>query len=126
MNQVLLNGKLAQDPQVRIVNDKMTVANFGLAVSTKSKDKDKSVIFINCTCWNNTAKQVAQQFVKGSYVALIGHLNVESYTDKNGNKVVKTGVVVDEIFNATLLPREDKPAPVKQEQSQPQEADYVF
>lgn len=123
MNQVLLNGKLAQDPQVRVINDKLKVANFGLAVNTKSKDKDKSVIFINCTCWNKTAEQVVAQFTKGSYVALLGHLNVESFTDKQGNKVTKTGVVVDEVFNAKLPPREDKPA--KQEQQDQEEA-YTF
>lgn len=117
MNQVLINGRVAQDPTSRVINDKMKVANFSVAVSTKSKDKDKSTIFVNCAAWNNTAEQVVQQFTKGSYIALMGHLTVENYTDKNGNKVSKTVIVADEVFNAKLLERtESKP----QAQTQPE------
>lgn len=102
MNEVYLDGRLAQDPQIRVISDKLKVANFNLAVNTKSKDKDKSTIFVSVTAWNRAAEHVISNFVKGSYISFKGHINVDKYTNKNNEDVVKTTVVADQILNGSL------------------------
>ena len=71
----------------------MTITRFNLAVDKKMKDQGAD--FISCVAFNKTAEFISKYFSKGSKLALEGHINTGSYTNKDGNKVYTTDVVVD-------------------------------
>ena len=92
MNVVVLVGRMARDPEIRIVNDK-TVCNFVLAVDNPYKKDDAS--FINCQVWGKTAEAVGNYLSKGSQAAVSGRIQVRNYENKEGKRVYVTEVVAD-------------------------------
>ena len=97
MNKVVLIGRLTKDPESRVVRsgDKdMTVAKFSVAVNRRGKDAGTD--FISCTAFGSTAETICKYFVKGKMIAVCGRIQTGSYTNKEGQKVYTTDVIVDE------------------------------
>ena len=93
MNTVQLLGNIARDPELKYAAGSGTaVSRFTVAVKRQFK-KDESD-FINCIAFGKTAETIAQYFVKGNKIAIIGHIQTGSY-DKDGKKVYTTDVIVD-------------------------------
>lgn len=98
MNNIYLSGNLVSDPNVRLVGDKMKVANVALAV--KDAGKKNTTSFIELTAWNKTADLLMQYFVKGQSLAVAGVVKQEKWVDKKTEKEVsKVVVIVNEILN---------------------------
>lgn len=94
MNKVLLIGRLTADPQVRYTQDNMAIARYTLAVDRRSKDNETD--FISCIAFGKTAEFTEKYYHKGMKVAITGHIQTGSYTNKDGKKVYTTDVIVDE------------------------------
>ena len=100
MNRVILCGRLVRDAEVRYSQgaNPMAVAKFTLAVDRKfKKDGEQSVDFINCTAFGKTAEVIEKYVTKGTKIAVVGHIQTGSYTNKDGQKVYTTDVVIDEL-----------------------------
>ena len=97
MNQVNLLGRITRDPDIRYSQgEKSTcVAKFSLAVNRKFK-KDEAD-FINCIAFGKTAELIEKYIRKGSQLAVTGSIQTGSYTNKDGNKVYTTDVLVSEL-----------------------------
>ena len=96
MNKVMLMGRLTKDPEVR-TGESTTVAKYTLAVNRKfKKDGEPTADFINCVSFGKTAEFAEKYFRKGMQVAISGRIQTGSYTNKDGNKVYTTDVVVEE------------------------------
>ena len=91
MNSVNLIGRLTRDIDLKGVNT--SVAKFTIAVTRPFK-KDESD-FINCVAFGKTAETMATYCRKGTMVGVSGRIQTGSYTNKEGNKVYTTDVVVD-------------------------------
>ena len=86
MNSCQLIGHLTRDPELRIVaSSGKQVANFTLAVN-REFSKDKKADFFRVVVWGNQAEPVAQYLKKGSQCAVVGSVQINEYTDKDGNK----------------------------------------
>ena len=86
MNNCQLIGHLTRDPELRIVGSTgKPVANFTLAVN-REFSKDKKADFFRVVVWGNQAEPVAQYLKKGSQCAVVGSVQINEYTDKDGNK----------------------------------------
>ena len=86
MNSCQLIGRLTRDPELRIVGSTgKPVANFTLAVN-RDFSKDKKADFFRVVVWGNQAEPVAQYLKKGSQCAVVGSVQINEYTDKDGNK----------------------------------------
>lgn len=73
------------------------VARYTLAVNRRfHKDGEQSADFINCVSFGKTAEFAEKYFRKGMQVAISGRIQTGSYTNKYGNKVYTTDVVVEE------------------------------
>ena len=99
MNKVQLVGRLTKEPEVRYAqNDtSMAIARFTVAVDRKTKrENEQSADFISCVAFGKTAQFIEKYFAKGNRIGLCGHIQTGSYTDKDGNKVYTTDVIVDE------------------------------
>lgn len=98
LNKVILMGRLTKEPELRTTQSGVAVASFTLAVDRDYK-KDETD-FINIVAWRNTAEFVSKWFSKGQLVAVSGRLQVRSYEDRDGQKLIATEVVADECFFA--------------------------
>ena len=88
MNKVILMGRLTRDPEVRYSQGEQAtaIARYTLAVDRRFKrDGDQTADFIGCVA-----------FGKGTKVVVTGRIQTGSYTNKDGQKVYTTDVVVEE------------------------------
>ncbi len=90
LNKVLLIGNLTRDPEIRYTPQGTAVANLGLAVSRKFRDKAQElreeVCFITVVVWSKMAEICNQYLHKGSPVFVEGRLTLRSWEDNTGKK----------------------------------------
>ena len=100
MNKTILIGRLTKDPDIRYSQgDKpMAIARINLAVDRKFKQEGQPTAdFINCIAFGKTAEVVEKYVTKGTKIAVVGRIQTGSYTNKDGQKVYTTDVVIDEL-----------------------------
>ena len=88
----MLIGRITKDLELRHTTNNKAVCEFTLAVN---RDKDNAD-FINCIVWNSQAENLCKYQGKGSQIAVLGELRVETY-EVEGNKRYKTYVLVNNI-----------------------------
>ena len=93
MNVVVLSGRLTDAPRVRYTADNKAIANFTLAVDY-SKDE---TAFINCVAFGRNGEFAEKYLHKGTKILVEGRIQTGSYTNKDGQKVYTTDVVLDDI-----------------------------
>lgn len=94
-----LIGRLTRDPEVRYSagENATAVAKYTLAVDRKYKrDNEPTADFINCIAFGRNGEFAEKYFRQGMKVAISGRIQTGSYTNKDGNKVYTTDVVVEE------------------------------
>lgn len=100
MNRVVLMGRLTRDPEIRYSNGEnaLAIARFTLAVDRRFNRKDdQTADFITCKAFGKQA-EFAERFLRqGIKVAASGRIETGSYTNRDGQKVYTTEVVLDEI-----------------------------
>ena len=94
MNHVTLMGRLTKEPDVRYTQDGMAIARYTLAVDRRSKDK--ATDFISCIAFGKGAEFADKYLHKGTKIAIVGRIQTGSYTNKDGQKVYTTDVVIEE------------------------------
>lgn len=99
MNKVILMGRLTRDPEVRYAqgDNASAVARYTLAVDRRfQRENEDSADFIPCVCFGRAAEFAEKYLHKGTKIAITGRLQTGSYTNKDGNRVFTTDVVVEE------------------------------
>lgn len=99
MNKVILMGRLTKDPDVRYSQGEKTtaVARYALAVDRKFKrDGEASADFINCIAFGKNGEFAEKYLRRGTKIVVVGRIQTGSYTNKDGQKVYTTDVVVEE------------------------------
>ena len=99
MNKVILMGRLTRDPEVRYTSgeNSLAIARYTLAVDRKiRKDGDATADFIPCVVFGRSAEFVEKYFRKGLKITIAGRIQTGSYTNRDGQKVYTTEVVVEE------------------------------
>lgn len=100
MNKCVLMGRLTRDPEVRYTQGDNTsaVARFSLAVDRRfKKDGDQTADFINCVAFGKTGEFIEKYGRKGTKFVVEGRIQTGSYTNKEGQKVYTTDVVVEQV-----------------------------
>lgn len=94
MNKVVLIGRLTKDPELRYAAGSGTaVCRFTLAVNRPFK-KDETD-FIGCVAFGKTAETISQYLLKGSQLAIDGHIQTGSYDAQDGTKRYTTDVMIE-------------------------------
>ena len=99
MNKVILMGRLTRDPEVRYSQGEnaSAVARYSLAIDRRFKrDGEPTADFINCVAFGKQAELTEKYLRQGTKIAIVGRIQTGSYTDRNGNKVYTTDIVVEE------------------------------
>lgn len=100
MNKVQLVGRLTRNPEIRYSQGEnaTATARFSVAVSRRFKNAEGNydADFINCVAFGKSAEFVEKYFKKGMAIGLTGRIQTGSYTNKDGQKVYTTDIVVEE------------------------------
>ena len=99
MNKVILMGRLTRDPEVRYYagENSMAIARYTLAVDRRFKrDGEATADFISCVAFGRAAEFAERYFRQGIRIVVSGRIQTGSYTNRDGNKVYTTDVVVEE------------------------------
>lgn len=100
MNKVILMGRIVRDPEVRYsngANGSTAVARYTLAIDRKFKQEGQQTAdFINCIAFGKLGEFAEKYLHKGVKIAIVGRIQTGSYTNKDGQKVYTTDVVVEE------------------------------
>ena len=99
MNKVVLVGRLTRDPEVRYSqgDNATAVARYTLAVDRRfRRDGEPTADFIPCVIFGRSAEFAEKYFHQGMRVSISGRIQTGSYTNKDGQKVYTTDVVVEE------------------------------
>lgn len=98
MNKCFLIGRLTKDPEIRYTQDQKAVASFSIAVTRRLKrDGAPEADFFDCTAWGKTAEHLEKYWHKGMKAAIVGRIENESWTARDGQKRISTKVIIDEI-----------------------------
>lgn len=99
MNKVILMGRFARDAEVRYSSgeNSTAVAKFTLAVNRRfqSEKNGQTADFINCTAFGKITEVIEKHTSQGVKVIVEGHMETGSYTNKDGNKVYTTQVIIE-------------------------------
>lgn len=99
MNKVILMGRLTRDPEVRYSagENALAIARYTLAVDRRfRRDGEASADFISCVCFGRSAEFAEKYFRQGLKIAVSGRIQTGSYTNRDGQKVYTTEVVVED------------------------------
>lgn len=98
MNKVILMGRLTKDPDIRYGGaNNSCVARYSLAVVRKFKqDGQPDADFINCVAFGKNGEFAEKYLHKGTKIVACGRIQTGSYTNRDGQKVYTTDVVVEE------------------------------
>ena len=100
MNKVILMGRLTRDPEVRYSQgeNSTAIARYTLAVDRRfrrNSDGEQTADFIGCVAFGRSAEFAEKYFRQGLKVIVTGRIQTGSYTNKDGQRVYTTDVVVE-------------------------------
>lgn len=101
MNKVILMGRLTREPDVRYSQGErqMAVARYTLAVDRRGRggnNGESTADFIQCVAFDRTAEFAEKYFHQGTKIVVTGRIQTGSYTNRDGQKVYTTDVVVED------------------------------
>ena len=116
MNKVVLMGRLTRDPDIRYTQQQMCAARLTLAVDRRFKKdgEQQTADFISCVAFGKTGEFIEKYCHQGTKLVVEGRIQTGSYTNRDGNKVYTTDVVVEQAEFAeskSTTTRESRPEP---------------
>lgn len=104
MNKVILIGRLTRDPEVRYsqAQEPIAIARYTLAVDRRmaraqqQSGDQQTADFISCVAFGKNGEFAEKYLKQGTKIAITGRIQTGSYTNKDGQKVYTTEVVVEE------------------------------
>lgn len=96
-------GNLTADPELRFTPNGAPVANFTVASTPRTFDRqsnewrDGEAMFLNCSVWRQYAENVAESLSKGMRVIVQGNLKARSFEDRDGNRRTSYEIDVTEV-----------------------------
>lgn len=101
MNKVILMGRLTRDPEVRYSQGErqMAIARDTLAVDRRGRNAaagEQTADFLTCIAFDKAAEFAEKYFHQGTKLIVTGRIQTGSYTNKDGQKVYTTDIIVEE------------------------------
>lgn len=98
VNKVILVGHLGKDPEIRYLENNVSVCSFPFATSetyTKDGMRVQHTEWHNIVMWRNLADMAVKYLQKGKLVYIEGRLRTRNYEDKEGTRRYVTEIVGD-------------------------------
>ena len=102
MNKVILMGRLTRDPELRYSTGErqMAIARYTLAVDRRGRrsgdGQEQTADFINCVAFDRAGEFAEKYFHQGQRVLVTGRIQTGSYTNRDGQRVYTTDVIVED------------------------------
>ena len=102
MNKVILCGRLTRDPEIRYSQGErqMAIARYTLAVDRRGRrnaqEGEQTADFIPCVAFDRMGEFAEKYLRQGTKVIVTGRIQTRSYTNRDGQKVYTTEVIVEE------------------------------
>ena len=102
MNKVILMGRLTRDPEVRYSQgaEPLAIARYTLAVDRRGRrdasGNDQTADFIPCVAFGRAGEFAEKYLRQGTKMVVTGRIQTGSYTNKDGNRVYTTEVIVED------------------------------
>ena len=95
MNKCFITGRIANNLELRATTTGKSICEFRLATNRPTnRDGERVADFINCRVWGKMAENLVKYQTKGNLIAVIGRMQVDNYTDKDGkNRKYTYGLV---------------------------------
>jgi single-strand DNA-binding protein len=96
-------GNLTDDPELKFTPSGAAVANFTIASTPRTFDKqsnewkDGEALFFRCAAWRQLAENVAESLTKGQRVIVTGNLRIRNFERQDGSRGTSVEINVDEI-----------------------------
>lgn len=102
MNKIILLGNMTRNPKTtrKTAEDgnEVVITKFDLAVNRRSKrDGESDADFFHCTSFGKQAEFVERYFHNGSRVLVIGRVQNNNYTTREGSKVYGFSIITEEV-----------------------------
>lgn len=100
---ITIIGNLTADPELRFTPSGAAVANFTVASTPRTFDrqandwKDGETLFMRCSVWREAAENVAESLTRGTRVVVSGRLVSRSWQTAEGENRTVMEMQVDEI-----------------------------
>jgi len=100
---ITIVGNLTNDPELRFTPSGAAVANFTVASTPRSFDrnsnewKDQPTLFMRCSVWREAAENVAESLTRGMAVIVQGRLQQRDYETKEGEKRTVVELACEEV-----------------------------
>ena len=127
LNQTFIMGRLARDPEVRHTQSGVTVCSLTLAVDRDIKDKqtgERKTDWIPVTAWRGTGELVSQYLHKGDSIVVVGRLEIQEWTDRQGNKRTTPNVSAENVYFTGGRRQETAQSYQRQEHEDQQEQNF--
>ncbi|NMA50366.1 MAG: single-stranded DNA-binding protein [Mollicutes bacterium] len=110
MNNVVLVGRLTDNPTVSTMDNGKKITSVNVAVTRNYKNTDGiyETDFIRCVLWNGIAESTAEYCKKGDVIGIKGRLQSSSYEDENQKIHYITEVVAERVTFLSSKPKEEK------------------
>ena len=121
MNKVILMGRLTRDPEIRYTQsaEPMAIARYTLAVDRRfarrdNQSNEQTADSIPCVAFGKLGEFAEKYLKQGTKIAVVGRIQTGSYTNKDGQRVYTTDVVVEEqeFCESKSGNQQDKPKPI--------------
>lgn len=118
-------GNLTADPELRFTPNGKAVANFTVAQTPRTYDKqtsaykDGDALFMRCTLWGESAERLVESASKGTRIIATGRLRQRSFETREGEKRTVVELDVDEVgvsvkFATARVSRAERTKPASQ------------
>lgn len=102
-NNVILQGRLVTDPELRQTNEGKSVCTIFVASQREySRAEENKVDVVKCEAWNGAAEYVARNMKKGTMVNILGGIRCRKWQDENNKTRVDQFVHIDDIGLAPI------------------------
>lgn len=111
LNQVVIVGRMAAQPELRQTATGKMVTRFRVAVNRdrRNANGERECDFFTCVAWEKTAEFVCAHFPKGAQLALTGRLQSRDFQDKTGAKRQAVEINVSNVYFYRAKPRAEEP-----------------
>ena len=109
LNQVILVGRLAHNPELQFTETgkKRSIVTLAVPRNFKNTNGEYDTDFLDCVLWTGIAENTAEYCKTGDIIGVKGRLQTDSY-EKDGNKMKSLSVVAEKI---TFLSSKSKDTP---------------
>lgn len=117
LNQILVEGNLTRDPELKHTKTGKAVCTFSIAVNRYTKKGDefeKAVAFFDVTAWQELGENCARELKKGRGVRVIGRLEQDRWQDQDGKSRSRIYIIAEHvIFKPVFQKKEGEETPAE-------------